>query len=194
MWHPRQVRFKSYRTRLVQVWYDLNLTRGCHRFYYLAPFTVFDSFSHHFLPCYCLFTFCVVWRINLLTIIPLSVINMICAWSWISLQTRKTSVLLFIHSFLFICLYVQFILIFMKYEFGSIYGALNDICQLFWNHLHINTVYCIVNLRSYIDSICCFFCYIFCFAGIDVSLKFLFGTLYFCFCSYCQLFLFYVFL
>ena len=34
-------------------------------------------------------------------IIPLSVfINMICAWSWISLQTRKTSVLLFIHSFL----------------------------------------------------------------------------------------------
>ena len=29
--------------------------------------------------------------------------------------------MLFIHSFLFICLYVQFILIFMKYEFGSIY-------------------------------------------------------------------------
>ena len=48
-------------------------------------------------------------------IIPLSVINMICAWSWISLQPQKTSVLLFIHSFLFICLYVQFILIFMKY-------------------------------------------------------------------------------
>jgi hypothetical protein len=32
-------------------------------------------------------------------IIPLSVINMICAWFWISLQTRKTSVLLCIHSF-----------------------------------------------------------------------------------------------
>jgi len=35
-------------------------------------------------------------------IIPLSVINMMCTWSWISLQTRKTSVLLFIHSFLFL--------------------------------------------------------------------------------------------
>jgi hypothetical protein len=41
----------SYRTRLVRVQYDLNLTRGCHRFYYLAPLTVFDSFSHPFLPC-----------------------------------------------------------------------------------------------------------------------------------------------
>jgi hypothetical protein len=41
---------------------------GCHRFYYLAPFTVFDSFSHPFLPCQCLFTFCVVWRINLRTV------------------------------------------------------------------------------------------------------------------------------
>jgi hypothetical protein len=29
---------------------------------------VFDSFSHPFLPCQCLFTFCVVWRINLRTI------------------------------------------------------------------------------------------------------------------------------
>ena len=29
---------------------------GCHRFYDLAPFTVFDSFSHPFLPCQCLFT------------------------------------------------------------------------------------------------------------------------------------------
>jgi hypothetical protein len=28
-------------------------SRGCHRFYYLAPFTVFDSFSHPFLPCKC---------------------------------------------------------------------------------------------------------------------------------------------
>jgi hypothetical protein len=37
--------FKSYRTRLVRVGYDLNLTRGCHRFYYLAPFTVFYSFN-----------------------------------------------------------------------------------------------------------------------------------------------------
>jgi hypothetical protein len=27
---------------------DDNLTRGCHRFYYLAPFTVFYSFSHPF--------------------------------------------------------------------------------------------------------------------------------------------------
>jgi hypothetical protein len=31
------------------------------------PFTVFDSFSHPFLPCQCLFTFCVDWRINLRT-------------------------------------------------------------------------------------------------------------------------------
>jgi hypothetical protein len=50
------------------IWYDLNLTRGCHRFYYLAPFTVFDSFSHPFLLCQYLFTFCVVWCINLLTV------------------------------------------------------------------------------------------------------------------------------
>ena len=55
MWHPR-VRFKSYRTRLVRVGYDLNLNRGCHRFYYLAPFTVVDSFSHLFLSCQYLFT------------------------------------------------------------------------------------------------------------------------------------------
>ena len=47
--------------------YDLNLALGCHRFYYLAPFMVFDSFSHPFLPCQCLFTVCVVWRINLRT-------------------------------------------------------------------------------------------------------------------------------
>ena len=67
MWHPR-VRFKSYRTRVVRVWYDLNLIRGNHRFYYLAPFTVIDSFSHTFLPCQCLFTVCVVWRINLRTV------------------------------------------------------------------------------------------------------------------------------
>jgi hypothetical protein len=51
--------------RLVRVGYDLNLTQGCHRFYYLAPFAVFDSLSHPFLLCQCLFTFCVVWRINL---------------------------------------------------------------------------------------------------------------------------------
>ena len=54
------------------IWYDLNLTRGYHRFYYLgilAPFTVFDSFSHPFLLCQCLFTFCVVWCIiNLRTV------------------------------------------------------------------------------------------------------------------------------
>jgi len=31
-------------------------TRGCLRFNDLAPFTVFDSFSHPFLPCQCLFT------------------------------------------------------------------------------------------------------------------------------------------
>ena len=41
MWHPR-VRFKSYRTRLVRVWYDLNLIRWCHIFYYLAPLPVLD--------------------------------------------------------------------------------------------------------------------------------------------------------
>jgi hypothetical protein len=40
------------------VWYDLNVTRECHRFYYLPPFTVFDSFSHPFLPCQCLFSAC----------------------------------------------------------------------------------------------------------------------------------------
>jgi hypothetical protein len=64
----------SYRTRLVRVQYDLNLTWGCHRFYYLAPFTVFDTFSHPFLPGQCLFTLCVAWRINLqdLTILYLS--------------------------------------------------------------------------------------------------------------------------
>jgi len=43
----------------------------------------------------------------------------------------------------------------MKYEFGSMYnvwcGALNDICQLFWSHLHI-TMYCIVNSYSYIED------------------------------------------
>ena len=48
--------------------HDYNLTRGCHRFYYLVPFTVFDSSSHPFLPCQCSFTFCVVWRINLRTV------------------------------------------------------------------------------------------------------------------------------
>jgi hypothetical protein len=42
--------------------------RGCHKFYYLAPFAVLDSFSHPFLPCQCLFTFCVVWRINFRTV------------------------------------------------------------------------------------------------------------------------------
>jgi hypothetical protein len=47
--------------KIVRVQYDLNLTRGCPRFYYLAPFTVFDSFSHPFLPCQCLFTCCVVY-------------------------------------------------------------------------------------------------------------------------------------
>ena len=36
--------------------YDLNLTQGCLRFNDLAPFTVFDSFSHAFLPYECLFT------------------------------------------------------------------------------------------------------------------------------------------
>jgi hypothetical protein len=41
MWHPR-VKFKSYRTRPVRVWYNLNLTLGCHRFYYLAPLLVLD--------------------------------------------------------------------------------------------------------------------------------------------------------
>jgi hypothetical protein len=30
--------------------------------------------------------------------------------------------------------------------------ALNDICQLFWSHLHINTMYCIVNSCSYIED------------------------------------------
>ena len=30
-------------------------TRGCLRFNNLAPFTVFDSFSHPFLSCQCLF-------------------------------------------------------------------------------------------------------------------------------------------
>ena len=48
--------------------HDYNVTRGCHRFYYLVPFTVFDSFSHPFLPCQCSFTFCVVWHINLRTV------------------------------------------------------------------------------------------------------------------------------
>jgi hypothetical protein len=47
---PSLIRFKSYP-----------------RCYYLAPFTVFDSFSHPFLPCQCLFTCCVVWCINLRT-------------------------------------------------------------------------------------------------------------------------------
>jgi hypothetical protein len=46
-----RVKFKSYRSRFVRVWYDLNLTRECHIFYYLAPFTVVDSFSQPFLPC-----------------------------------------------------------------------------------------------------------------------------------------------
>jgi hypothetical protein len=41
MWHPR-VRFKSYWTRTSLVRYDLNLTLGCHRFYYLAPLPVLD--------------------------------------------------------------------------------------------------------------------------------------------------------
>jgi hypothetical protein len=90
--------------------------------------------------------------VDFISLLPLSFISMICAWSWISLQTQKTSVLLFIQSFLFICFYVQFILIFMKYEFRSIYGALNDICQLFWSYLHINTMYCIVNSCSYIED------------------------------------------
>jgi hypothetical protein len=35
--------------------FDLNLTLGCHRFYDLASFTVFDSFSHPFLQCQCLY-------------------------------------------------------------------------------------------------------------------------------------------
>jgi hypothetical protein len=41
LWHPR-VRFKSYLTRTSLVRYDLNLTLGCHRFYYLAPLPVLD--------------------------------------------------------------------------------------------------------------------------------------------------------
>ena len=35
--------------------WDLNLTRGCLIFYDLAPFTVFESFSHPFIPCFCYF-------------------------------------------------------------------------------------------------------------------------------------------
>jgi hypothetical protein len=46
------------------VQYALNLTRGCHKFYYLAPFTVFDSFSHPFLPCQCLFTESTLYFLN----------------------------------------------------------------------------------------------------------------------------------
>jgi hypothetical protein len=42
MWHP-QVRFKSYQTRTSLARCDLNLTLGCHRFYYLAPLPVLDS-------------------------------------------------------------------------------------------------------------------------------------------------------
>jgi hypothetical protein len=38
----RGVRFKSYWTRTSLVRYDLNLTLGCHRFYYLAPLPVLD--------------------------------------------------------------------------------------------------------------------------------------------------------
>jgi hypothetical protein len=34
--------FKSYRTRTSLVRYDLNLTLGCHRLYYLAPLPVLD--------------------------------------------------------------------------------------------------------------------------------------------------------
>ena len=41
MWHPR-VRFKSYQTRTSLARCDLNLTLGCHRFYYLAPLPVLD--------------------------------------------------------------------------------------------------------------------------------------------------------
>jgi hypothetical protein len=47
---------------------SIHISSGCHKFYYLAPFTVFDSFAHPFLPCQCLFTFCVVLRINLRTV------------------------------------------------------------------------------------------------------------------------------
>ena len=37
-----QVRYKSYPTRTSLVRYDLNLTLGCHSFYYLAPLPVLD--------------------------------------------------------------------------------------------------------------------------------------------------------
>jgi hypothetical protein len=40
--------------------YDLNLNIECLRFYDIAYFTVFDSFSHPFLLCQYLFTFCIL--------------------------------------------------------------------------------------------------------------------------------------
>jgi hypothetical protein len=43
--HP-QVRFKSYPTKQCLVGYDLILTLGCHRFYYLAPVPVLDQSLH----------------------------------------------------------------------------------------------------------------------------------------------------
>jgi hypothetical protein len=45
-----------YTTRFFRVEYDLNLTRWCLRFNNLAPFTVFDSFSHLYLSLQCVFT------------------------------------------------------------------------------------------------------------------------------------------
>ena len=37
---------------------DFTLMIRCLRFYYFTPFKVFDSFSHLFLPCQWLYTFC----------------------------------------------------------------------------------------------------------------------------------------
>ena len=59
--HPR-VRFKSYSTRTNLVQCDLNLTLGCHRFYYLAPLLVLDPIflTFELMPLCNLLLFCFV--------------------------------------------------------------------------------------------------------------------------------------
>ena len=66
--------------------------------------------------------------------------------------TNSENISIVVYPFILIYMFVcSIILIFIKQEFGSIYGTLNDSCQLFWSHLHI-TMYCIVNSRSYIED------------------------------------------
>jgi hypothetical protein len=89
---PRQLPFKSF-PRVSQIirsctspgvrphisWYTFKISSYSEylKFYNLAHFTVFDSFSYPFLPYQCSFTFCILFNENLPPFVPE---NVKCGW------------------------------------------------------------------------------------------------------------------